>query len=261
MASNTDGGGPDDIAGTVDTADHAYNLIGASVSSGGLTNGTNGNQVGVAPKIAAGLANNGGPTATIAVSAGSPAINAGSNNLAVDQSGNPLQYDQRGPGFPRFAGGIVSIGAYQYQPSMPLPTPTTVYVNTAWAGSASLHWRRVDRRQRARVRLRRLRRDPDCHRRRPHRRGHHRRAETDNEQVTISKSVTVTGQGTILKGSKTGVGFTVTAKSVTISGFTIENFATGVVVSSSGSLTLSGDLIEGNTNSSGKAAASRCVAQ
>ena len=66
----------------------AYNLIGTG-GGGGLTNGTNGNQVAVTnPGIASALANNGGPTQTIALLAGSPAIDAGSNALAVDAEGD-----------------------------------------------------------------------------------------------------------------------------------------------------------------------------
>ena len=42
------------------------------------------------------LADNGGPTQTIALLPGSPAIDAGSNALAVDAQGNPLTTDQRG---------------------------------------------------------------------------------------------------------------------------------------------------------------------
>ena len=41
---------------------------------------------------------NGGPTETIALLADSPAIDAGSNALALDQNGNPLTTDQRGRG-------------------------------------------------------------------------------------------------------------------------------------------------------------------
>ena len=63
----------------------AYNLIGTG-GSGGLVNGVNGNQVGVAdPGLDPnGSPNNGGPTQTIALLPGSPAIDAGSNALAVD---------------------------------------------------------------------------------------------------------------------------------------------------------------------------------
>ena len=95
----------------------AYNLIGTG-GSGGLVNGVNGNQVGVADPGLGPLADNGGPTQTIALLPGSPAINAGSNALAVDPTtGQPLVYDQRGPGFARIANGTVDIGAYEVQPT------------------------------------------------------------------------------------------------------------------------------------------------
>ena len=68
----------DDITGSVSTAS-AYNMIGV----GGLTNGVNNNLVGVTkPGLATGLANNGGPTQTIALLAGSPALGAGSATIA-----------------------------------------------------------------------------------------------------------------------------------------------------------------------------------
>ncbi|MEO8391738.1 MAG: choice-of-anchor Q domain-containing protein, partial [Chloroflexota bacterium] len=61
----------------------------------------------------AGLQNNGGPTRTIALQAGSPAINVGDNTYAVDQNGTPLDTDQRGTGFARIAGGTVDLGAFE----------------------------------------------------------------------------------------------------------------------------------------------------
>ena len=79
----------------------AYNLIGIG-GSGGLIDGVNGNQVGVADPGLGTLGDNGGPTQTIALLPGSPAIDAGSNALAVDPTtGLPLTTDQRGTGFPR----------------------------------------------------------------------------------------------------------------------------------------------------------------
>ncbi len=51
---------------------------------------------------------NGGTTRTIALSAGSPAIEAGANLLEFDN-------DQRGPGFERLVGDAVDIGALEYR--------------------------------------------------------------------------------------------------------------------------------------------------
>jgi hypothetical protein len=48
-----------------------------------------------------------------ALLAGSPAIDAGNNALAVDASGAPLVTDQRGPGFARINGFAVDIGAFE----------------------------------------------------------------------------------------------------------------------------------------------------
>ena len=58
------------------------------------------------------MANNGGPTQTLALLAGSPAIDAGFNALALDPNGNSLITDQRG--FARIANGTVDIGSYEF---------------------------------------------------------------------------------------------------------------------------------------------------
>jgi hypothetical protein len=103
-----------DIAGTVSGG---YNLI-STGGSGGLVNGTNGNQVGVAnPGLdPRGLRTNGGPTQTIALVTGSLAVDKGSKALAVDPTTNqPLTTDQRGAGFPRIVNGTVDIGAFELQ--------------------------------------------------------------------------------------------------------------------------------------------------
>ena len=97
-----------DISGTVTGAD---NLIGTG-GSGGLTNGVAGNIVGVADPKLGPLADNGGPTQTMALLSGSPAIDAGSNVLAVGPDGKPLIGDQRG--FGRIFNGTVDIGAYEF---------------------------------------------------------------------------------------------------------------------------------------------------
>jgi hypothetical protein len=95
-----------DVAGTLD-ATSAYNLLGAG-GAGGLTNGVNGNQVGVVNLGLGGLANNGGPTMTVALLAGSPALDHGSN--AYVSAG---ETDQRG--LTRTVGGTVDIGAFEKQ--------------------------------------------------------------------------------------------------------------------------------------------------
>jgi hypothetical protein len=130
VAQNThlivSGSVPDDIAGTVSSASK-FDLIGTG-GPGGLTNGVNGNQVGVANPVLGPLANNGGAAPTIALLPGSPAINAGSNAL------NGLEFDERGPGFPRSFNGSIDIGAFEAQPAV----ITAVSVTWGNAGSAPL---------------------------------------------------------------------------------------------------------------------------
>ena len=81
VAGNFRGAAPsttaNDIAGTLATTS-AFNLIGTG-GSGGLTNGVNSNQVGVSNAGLGTLANNGGPTQTVALLTGSPAIDKGTN--------------------------------------------------------------------------------------------------------------------------------------------------------------------------------------
>ena len=122
----------DDVAGTLASTSQ-YNLIGTG-GSGGLTDGVNDNQVGVASPGLGTLANNAGPTQTIALLPGSPAIDAGSNALAIGPDGNPLATDQRGTGFVRVVNGTVDIGAYERQPAI------ITAVSVAWgtAGTATL---------------------------------------------------------------------------------------------------------------------------
>src|SRR5205823_15034975 len=76
------------------------------------------NLVGVDPRLGP-LANNGGPTQTMALLPGSPALNAGSN--ALIPAG--VTTDQRGSGFARvWAGGTVDIGAFEVQDDPPTIT-------------------------------------------------------------------------------------------------------------------------------------------
>jgi hypothetical protein len=70
------------------------------------------NLIGGNPLLAP-LANYGGPTPTMALLPGSPAIGAGSVVLAVDANGNPLTTDQRG--LHRVVNQTVDIGAFESQ--------------------------------------------------------------------------------------------------------------------------------------------------
>ncbi|HEX8913013.1 MAG TPA: choice-of-anchor Q domain-containing protein [Humisphaera sp.] len=100
-----------DIGGTIKAAASFNNVIGTG-GSGGLANGANGNKVGVA--VAAlklgSLTDNGGPTKTVTLGAGSVAINAGLSSAAANAK---LFADQRG--FQRKSGGTVDVGAYEAQ--------------------------------------------------------------------------------------------------------------------------------------------------
>ena len=129
FALNTDSGGPDDVAGFAVSSASGYNLVGVDETQS-LINGRDGNLVGVAdPGLDPdGLQNHGGPTPTIALLPSSPAIDAGSNALAVDPStGLPLTSDQRGAGFPRIVSGTVDIGAFERSIG---PGGPTLYVVT-----------------------------------------------------------------------------------------------------------------------------------
>jgi len=94
-----------DIAGTINKAS-SHNLIGA----GGLTNGVNGNIVGVTNPNLAPLGAYGGLTPTMVPLPGSRAIDAGSNslipaNVTIDQRIQPRIYNK-----------VVDIGADEYAP-------------------------------------------------------------------------------------------------------------------------------------------------
>ncbi len=110
VSNNTSGTStPDDIAlnGGAITPSSSFNLIGDATTSGGLTDGTNNNIVGQDPLLEP-LANNGGPTQTHALMAGSPAIDTGA-------AFSSLTTDQRGGLFARLDNGTPDIGAYERQ--------------------------------------------------------------------------------------------------------------------------------------------------
>jgi predicted outer membrane repeat protein len=71
-----------------------------------------GNKVGVADPMLGPLADNGGPTMTHALLAGSPAIDAGPNPVPTFVGND---FDQRGSGFARIVFGVADAGAFEFQ--------------------------------------------------------------------------------------------------------------------------------------------------
>jgi hypothetical protein len=108
IAANTAGGGCPGIAGGPPVTYFVRNTI----SLGGcvifLPKETN-IQDGDPDPLLGPLQDNGGPTDTMTLLPGSPAIDAG------DNTGAPT-YDQRGPGYPRIVGDTIDIGALEVQP-------------------------------------------------------------------------------------------------------------------------------------------------
>ncbi|PYR55311.1 MAG: hypothetical protein DMF85_19880, partial [Acidobacteria bacterium] len=133
LASNSQvhTGAADDIHGDVETATSSHNLVGVDFGMTGVTNGSNGNQVGttltpIDPRLGP-LANNGGPTMTHALLTGSPAIDAGDNTFVVIPpfpNTSPI-HDQRGTAFARIRDGgdgdttqTVDMGAVEADPTV-----------------------------------------------------------------------------------------------------------------------------------------------
>lgn len=113
----------------------SHNVVDDGSAPAALTNTIN------ADPVLGPLQNNGGLTLTFALLTGSPARNAGSDALAVDANGNPLQFDQRGDGFDRLI-GTVDVGAFEVQNATPTanaggPYTVTEGGSVALDGSAS----------------------------------------------------------------------------------------------------------------------------
>lgn len=108
------GAAPDLSPGLDSTLTVSHSLIG-NTSGSGITASTGiGNILNQATFLGP-LFDNGGPTLTHAPLTGSPAIDAGSNALAIDSGGVQLNSDQRGGSFVRIESGTVDIGAVEVQ--------------------------------------------------------------------------------------------------------------------------------------------------
>ena len=120
VALNSAAAGPD-YFGAVSTSS-SHNLIGNADGSSGFS-AAKGDLLGsttnsLNPRLGP-LADNGGPTRTLALLSGSPALNAGANSA---QSVTGL-FDQRGQGLARVVDGAIDIGAFEAQPPPPSPGP------------------------------------------------------------------------------------------------------------------------------------------
>jgi hypothetical protein len=103
ISNNVAGAGvPSDLATDNVTTSGTHNLVYASTSA--LPGDT---LVGKCPLLAP-LSSNGGPTQTLSLRSGSPAIDAGNNVRSP-----PLGYDQRGAPFSRLSGAFPDIGALE----------------------------------------------------------------------------------------------------------------------------------------------------
>jgi hypothetical protein len=121
VADNSATSGGPDFVGNLNT-DDGSNLIGNDQLTGnGFSQSSD--QLNVNP-ILGSLGNYGGPTETIPLEPGSPAIDAGTNSAVP----TGMQTDQRG--FYRFANGTTDIGAFE--------TQVYVVTNTADSGGGSL---------------------------------------------------------------------------------------------------------------------------
>ncbi|NLE39155.1 MAG: hypothetical protein GX621_14120, partial [Pirellulaceae bacterium] len=116
VAANTATHAGLDIYRDSGTISGSYNLIGDGSGQSSLVHGVNGNLVGTQQTPLDPLfvhPPSGGDFGDLRLLLGSPAINAGSNNLAVDSEGNPLTTDLAGQ--LRIQGARVDMGAYEYR--------------------------------------------------------------------------------------------------------------------------------------------------
>jgi uncharacterized repeat protein (TIGR01451 family) len=104
---NTDDGTAPDCEGTFSSG--GFNFIG-DLTGSNFPLGNTDDQIGPDPLLQ-GLANNGGPTPTMALGTGSPAIDGGNPAGCTDGNGAPLTTDQRGQTRP--IGAHCDVGAFE----------------------------------------------------------------------------------------------------------------------------------------------------
>jgi hypothetical protein len=113
------------VAGNTDS--NLLELMPVSYGPDSIVDGT-ADEVGLDP---AGLKDNGGQTKTIALMAGSPAIDAGDDTFVVG-----FDTDQRGTGYARISGDHVDIGAFELQTGASAPKFSPGTAKTGPSGKA-----------------------------------------------------------------------------------------------------------------------------
>jgi parallel beta-helix repeat protein len=104
------------VYNTSATLNSDHSILGV-VDAGVTVSDVGGTQKGVTDPGLAPLGDNGGPTLTQALVAGSPAIDAGPQPEPTFPGSD---FDQRGTGFARVVNGTVDVGAYEVQPPPPV---------------------------------------------------------------------------------------------------------------------------------------------
>jgi len=130
VAGNMDNGTAPNFQSDPDGTVTVNNSLISDTTGSGITPETGSGNILDQPALLGPLADNGGPTLTHALLAGSPAIDAGSDTLAVDADGVSITTDQRGTGFDRSNFGRVDIGAFESAfdaaPIVPTVLSTTI---------------------------------------------------------------------------------------------------------------------------------------
>ncbi len=132
--------GGSDVANNQQSGAATINATGPNIVSVAVVNtlGTvSGTPFTVANPLLGPLKTNGGPTQTMALLSGSPALNVGSNAAvtAANFGGGPPFTDQRGGGFNRIWNGTVDLGAFEVENRNVPATFTVTNLNDAGTGS------------------------------------------------------------------------------------------------------------------------------
>ncbi len=191
---------------------------------------------------------NGGSTQTVALLAGSPALDAGSNDLAIDPTTRDLlTTDQRGAPFVRNAGASVDIGAYESQ-SLSLVVNTTDDTLDAVYNPTHVTLRDAVALANANPGLDTITFDPSLN---------GTPIDLSLGQMSITDSVTITGNGaanTIIDAQHSSriLNITSAAGDVTLDGVTLEDGKSvtsggAILAESSGTLTILNSTLTGNS--------------